>query len=98
MAPIGTSGTPPRLGSPSTRATCATAERRRFVLDVLEAGIAAGTVAPATDVDLIADLLAGPVLYRRLTSRSPLGPAYADRLGDALLPLLAPPSPTRPPG
>lgn len=69
-----------------------TAQRRRFMLDVLEAGIAAGTVHPGTDVELIADLLAGPVLYRRLISRAPLGQTYADRLVDALLPLLAPPA------
>ena len=65
-----------------------TALRRRGVLDVLDAGMAAGTVAPGCDVELVADLLAGPVFYRRLISRAPLGPAFADRLVDALLPLI----------
>lgn len=66
-----------------------TAQRRRVVLDVLESAKAEGTVAAGTDVELVADLLAGPVFYRRLISRAPLGPAYAERLVDALLPLLA---------
>jgi len=66
-----------------------TAQRRRTLLDLLDAGVAAGTVLPGTDVELVADLLAGPVFYRRLISRAPLGPAFADRLVDTLLPLIA---------
>lgn len=70
-----------------------TAQRRRFVLDVLEAGIDQGAVGPTADVELVADLLAGPVFYRRLISRAALGPAYAERLVDALLPMLQPARP-----
>lgn len=67
-----------------------TAQRRRFVLDVLESAIDQGVVAPGADVELVADLLAGPVFYRRLISRAALDSGYAERLVDALLPLLQP--------
>lgn len=67
-----------------------TAQRRRFLLDVLASGIDQGVVKPGADVELVADLLVGPVLYRRLISRAPLGPDYAERLVDMVLPLLQP--------
>ena len=67
-----------------------TAQRRRFVLDVLESAIDQGVVDPAADVELVADLLAGPVFYRRLISRAALEPGYAERLVDTLLRVLQP--------
>ena len=67
-----------------------TAQRRRFVLDVLESAIDHGVVDPAADVELVADLLAGPVFYRRLISRAALDPGYAERLVDTLLRVLQP--------
>ena len=67
-----------------------TAQRRRFVLDVLESAIDQGVVDPAADVELVADLLAGPVFYRRLVSRAALDPGYAERLVDTLLRVLQP--------
>lgn len=73
-----------------------TAQRRRSVLDILETAMTEGAVDLGTDLQLIADLLAGPVFYRRLISREPLGASYAERLVDAVLPLLAAhPSPVR---
>lgn len=67
-----------------------TAQRRRSVLDVLESAIDQGVVDPAADVELVADLLAGPVFYRRLISRAALDPSYAERLVDTLLRVLQP--------
>jgi AcrR family transcriptional regulator len=66
-----------------------TAHRRRSLLDLLEAGAEQGSVTG--DVELLADLLAGPVFYRRLIARSPVDDDYAERLVDTLLPLFTPP-------
>lgn len=65
-------------------------QRRRLLLDVLDEGVAGGAVDSRVDVEIVADLLAGPVFYRRLVSRAELGPAYAARLVDTLLPAVSP--------
>lgn len=67
------------------------AQRRRLLLDVIDAGVSAGAMDPGVDVEIVADLLAGPVFYRRLVSRADLGGPFAERLVDTLLPAVAPP-------
>lgn len=69
-----------------------TEERRRGVKGVLERAVARGQVSAGTDLDLAVDLLAGPVFYRRLISHAPLDAAVADRVVDAVLPLLVSPA------
>ncbi|HET7488367.1 MAG TPA: TetR/AcrR family transcriptional regulator [Acidimicrobiales bacterium] len=61
------------------------AQRRRCTLDHLEAAAAAGTLPAGCDVELAADLLTGPLFYRRLLSRAPVDRAYIERLVDTVL-------------
>jgi hypothetical protein len=47
-------------------------ERRRTIVGVIERGIARGEVRPDVDTEVIADLLGGPVLVRRLVTGRPV--------------------------
>jgi AcrR family transcriptional regulator len=58
------------------------AEVRRIV----ERGIARGDLRADTDLDLLHELLFGPVYYRLLLSGAPLEPGLAERVVDAVLP------------
>ena len=61
---------------------------------IVERGVERGDVRPDTDVDLVYELLLGPVYFRLLLSGAPLDPArLAERLVDAVLPGLAAPPP-----
>ena len=60
--------------------------RRRPLVCALQAGIARGELPPSTDVDLLADLLAAPLFYRRFVSRAPVDDRTAEALVDAVLP------------
>ena len=62
------------------------AEVRRL----LERGIARGDVRPDADVELVHELLFGPVYYRLLLSGAPLDERVAARVVDAVLPGLRP--------
>ena len=59
--------------------------RRRPLVCALQAGIARGELPPSTDVDLLADLLAAPLFYRRFVSRSPVDERTAEAVVDTVL-------------
>lgn len=61
--------------------------RRDEVRRVIERGIARGDLRPEADYDLAPELLVGPVYYRLLLTHAPLGPDFADRVVDAVLPV-----------
>jgi hypothetical protein len=47
--------------------------------------VARDEIAAATDAEIVADLLAGPIFYRHLVARGRLDTRYADRVVDAVL-------------
>jgi AcrR family transcriptional regulator len=55
---------------------------------VLDRGIARGELRPDLDVELVHELLFGPVYYRLLLSGAPLDRRLAERLVDAVMPAL----------
>ncbi|WNI15262.1 TetR/AcrR family transcriptional regulator [Actinacidiphila sp. ITFR-21] len=62
--------------------------RRRMLIDLLEWGIAIGEIRPelGADLDLLADMVVGPVLARAtLRPEAPLNPDLAERIVDTLL-------------
>ena len=61
------------------------AEVRRLV----ERGIERGELRRDADVELVHELLFGPVYYRLLLSGAPLEPGLAERIVDAVLPAIA---------
>ncbi len=68
------------------QAYAAAAERRqRDFLDAVERGVSRGELPPGTDGELVADLLAGAVYYRRLVSRVETDDAFLDAAVDAVL-------------
>ena len=67
--------------------TMRVAEVRRLV----ERGIERGDLRRDTDVELVHELLFGPVYYRLLLSGAPLEPGLAERIVDAVLPAIAAP-------
>ena len=72
---------------------------RRAHLDALvRAGIQRGELRRTVDVDLLHDLLFGPVYYRLLVSGGPLDPDLAAHIVDAVIPSLrrTPRRPTTP--
>ncbi|MDP9071944.1 MAG: TetR/AcrR family transcriptional regulator, partial [Actinomycetota bacterium] len=68
-----------------------TAQRRQTLERVLRRAAQRGELAGDADLEVAVDLLAGPVFYRRLVSRAPLTPRFAERVVDAVLPHLTPP-------
>jgi AcrR family transcriptional regulator len=67
--------------------TMRVAEVRRLI----ERGIARGELRRDTDVELVHELLFGPVYYRLLLSGAPLEHGLAARIVDAVLPAIATP-------
>jgi AcrR family transcriptional regulator len=59
--------------------------RRRMMLEVLRQGAAQGDLPEDADLELIADLLYGPVHYRFLVSAAPVDPPLAEQLVDAVM-------------
>ena len=57
-----------------------TSERRQTLVDALRDGIASGELDAALDPELAAVALAGAVMYRRLTTPTPLDPSEAEAL------------------
>lgn len=53
--------------------------------EVIRRGIERGELAGDVDVELLSDLLAGPVFYRRLVAGQPLDRASGERLVDRIL-------------
>ena len=71
--------------------------RRAPMLVILRRGLARGELAPDVDIDVLADVLLGPFIYRRLLTHGALDAAFVDRLiGVALPPPRDPPAPPPP--
>jgi AcrR family transcriptional regulator len=60
-------------------------ERRQLSRGVLVRAVERGELPAGTDVDLVLDLLAGPVFYRALVARRPVEPEDVERMVDAVL-------------
>jgi hypothetical protein len=54
--------------------------RRTGTKLVLERAIARGELRPDIDLEVAADVLAGPVFYRHLVSHMPIDDAYLDEV------------------
>jgi AcrR family transcriptional regulator len=61
------------------------ASRRASTTNAVRRGIERGELPPDTDPELVADMIAGPIFYRRLLSGAKLDAAYADRVVDNAL-------------
>ena len=61
------------------------AQRRAEAADVVHRGVARGEIRSDADVDLVVDLVAGPLFYKILINADPLDDEYVDRLVDAVL-------------
>jgi AcrR family transcriptional regulator len=61
------------------------AARREIMLEALERGISRGELRADIDLELVADLLYGPIYYRLLVTRAPLSRKFADQAVDAVL-------------
>jgi AcrR family transcriptional regulator len=60
-------------------------ERRTFVRQAVERGIARGELPPEADVDLMMDLLAGPIFVRVMMTHGPIDDAVVERIVDTVL-------------
>lgn len=60
--------------------------RRAHLDELLQGAIARGEVRRDIDVELIHELLFGPVYYRLLVSGNPLAPELAEQIVDAVMP------------
>jgi hypothetical protein len=58
--------------------------RREMMLEVLRHGVAQGDLPEGVDLELVADLLYGPVHYRFLISAAPVDPPLAEEIVDAV--------------
>lgn len=61
------------------------ASRTAAVREVVDRGIARRELPTDADIELLIDLVSGPVFYRRLVSGAPLDRAYANTLVDRVL-------------
>jgi AcrR family transcriptional regulator len=62
-----------------------TAHRRRPVHEAVARAVERAEIDPASDPELIAGLLLGPLFYRRLLSREPLSGAFVEQLTESVL-------------
>lgn len=60
--------------------------RRGPMLTILERGRDRGELPDGADLDVVADVLIGPFIYRRLLTHDPLDEAFVDRLLAVALP------------
>lgn len=60
--------------------------RRAPLLAILGRGVERGELRAGTDVDVLADVLIGPFIYRRLLTHAPLDETFVDRLLGVALP------------
>ena len=65
------------------------AQRRRHLVAALERATARGELRPGLDLSLVADLVAGPMFYKRLVHHELPDEAYADALLDLVMAALA---------
>jgi AcrR family transcriptional regulator len=75
-----------------------TSERRGDLVGLIDEGKATGVLAADLDSVLVAELLAGPIFYRRLMTAAPFPADRVDELVDRVLPELAPGDAPRPTG
>jgi len=60
-------------------------ERRQPTRDLVVRGVERGQLPADTDVDLVMDLLGGPIFYRALVARRPVEPEVVEQMVDAVL-------------
>ena len=60
--------------------------RRAPMLAILRRGLERGELSTGTDIDVLADVLSGPFIYRRLLTHAPLDVAFVDALLAVALP------------
>jgi AcrR family transcriptional regulator len=61
------------------------AERRAEAADIVRRGVARGEIRADADVELVIDLVAGPLFYKILINGTALEDDYVDRLVDSVL-------------
>jgi hypothetical protein len=61
------------------------AERRAFMVGLIDDARDAGHLDPDTDTELIAELLVSPIFFRRLMSPTPFPPGDVDKVLAAVL-------------
>ena len=61
--------------------------RRAPMLAILGRGLVRGELPPGSDLDVLADVLIGPFIYRRLLTHGPLDETFVDRLLAVALPI-----------
>jgi AcrR family transcriptional regulator len=61
------------------------AQRRKVIFAALERGIERGEIRPGVDVEIIADLLGGPVVIRRLLTGRPVTARFIREVVDTVL-------------
>lgn len=66
------------------------AERRKIAIAAVQRGIDRGEVRAGADVEVAADLVAGPVFYRHLVSGAPLDRRFVAELVESVVRVLAP--------
>jgi TetR/AcrR family transcriptional regulator of autoinduction and epiphytic fitness len=59
--------------------------RRQQLVDLVEAGVAAGEICSDRDAAFVAELLVSPIFFRRLISQEPLGAEHVEAVVDAVL-------------
>jgi AcrR family transcriptional regulator len=61
------------------------AQRRRRATAVLERAVERGEVAADVDLDVVQDLVSGPLFYRALMTGEPVDDAYVEQIVDVVL-------------
>lgn len=64
------------------------ADRRRPLKGALQRAVDRGELPEEVDVDVAADMLSGPLFFRRFITREPVSRAFVEQLVDTLLPRL----------
>jgi hypothetical protein len=60
------------------------ASRRSALRDILFKGIQRGELASDVDIELIIDLIYGPMWYRLLNKHAPLNPRFAKQISEMI--------------
>jgi AcrR family transcriptional regulator len=65
--------------------------RRQVLLDILQRGVERGEIRTQMDLELMLDMIYGPMWYRLLNQHGPLDHAFADQLTRAIVKCLTTP-------